>query len=688
MKSAHSTDFRVGERVPGTDWVMHGVLGQGGMGIVLEVRKGHHMRAAMKVLHPGVAQSATFERRFAGEVDVLSRLRHPNIVEVRDCGVLANGHPFFVMELLAGRTLRAVIRDRRIPLTARVVWKITGQICAGLGHAHRDDPPVVHRDVKPENVFLHGASHADAQVKLLDFGVAKVIDTARTPHEIAGTPRYMAPEVWRHEPVTPQVDLYAVAVLVYEILTQHFPWPVDEECEDAVIEAHRHKPPMAPSCWKRWIPQRVDACLLRALSKNPQDRQRSMGDFYEGLFELAALEEASPKIRMDVPTPPIAEPSAGAPADSLPQEWMDVARIGLTDVVRPFEATSTTVTLPGPGPGSAAGPEEPIPEHAEDGVAVPAGDSPPSEPVAVRADPPRTGMPAHRGYRRGRIGPAAVLFGTGAIAIATTWGGWKARHSAPAFEPASAAAPPSALVMAWAAAVDRAAASQAPPDPKPAETAAADTVDTGARSSTTPAVASGPARAIPAPRPSVQPSQASAPPGKPSHRDDVSMAVPDSVPPPAPPPEPTAARSTSARPTIDELILAGPPPETATGSAIAPPGIAFAVPARERENGAAPRPTVIADLRAGRTPALRPTIDEIILAGPSPQNASADARAAGGTRVRPGPPRAIASARPAVPPRPKPTASLPAPANLDDYFFGIKELPKPVPESPVGTKAP
>jgi serine/threonine protein kinase len=628
MKSAHSTDFRVGERVPGTDWVMHGVLGQGGMGIVLEVRKGHHMRAAMKVLHPGVAQSATFERRFAGEVDVLSRLRHPNIVEVRDCGVLANGHPFFVMELLAGRTLRAVIRDRRIPLTARVVWKITGQICAGLGHAHRDDPPVVHRDVKPENVFLHGPSHADAQVKLLDFGVAKVIDTARTPHEIAGTPRYMAPEVWRHDPVTPQVDLYAVAVLVYEILTQHFPWPVDEECEDAVIEAHRHKPPMAPSCWKRWIPPRVDACLLRALSKNPQDRQRSMGDFYKGLFELAALEEASPKIRMDVPTPPTAEAMAGAPENSLPQDWMEIARIGLTDAVRPFEATSTTVTLPGPEPGPAADPQEPIREHAEDGVAVPARGSTPSEPTALRVEPPRTGGPARRADRRGRIGPVVLLSGTGMIALAATWGGWNVRHSRPAFEAASPATPPSALAMAWAAAVDRAAAQAGSAEPTP--DVAADTV---ARGSKAPAVASAAARAIPADRPSVLPSQASFPPRSPSHR-DVSLGGPEPVPPPAPPAEPTPARSAPSRPTIDELILAGPPPETPTGSPIAPSGIAPVVgPARERENGAGPRLSVIADLRSGRTPTSRPTMDELILAGPRPENASADARAAPSTLI-------------------------------------------------------
>jgi serine/threonine-protein kinase len=189
MKSAALTEFPMGKRVPGTDWVMWGVLGLGGMGVVLEVRKGRHLRAAMKVLRSAFARSAEFEARFAEEVEVMARLRHPNIVEVWDCGVLSNGSPFLLMELLTGRTIRAVARDKDMRFTAEAVWKIVGQVCAGLGYAHSANPPVVHRDVKPDNVFLHGRGHFGAQVKLLDFGIAQVLGTSQSSDEVAGTPR-------------------------------------------------------------------------------------------------------------------------------------------------------------------------------------------------------------------------------------------------------------------------------------------------------------------------------------------------------------------------------------------------------------------------------------------------------------------------------------------------------------------
>ncbi|MGD0680144.1 MAG: serine/threonine-protein kinase [Polyangiaceae bacterium] len=238
MKSAASTKFRIGERVPGTEWIVRGVVGRGGMGTVYEVGKGQNIRAAMKVLHPALARSSAFEERFQAEVEVLARLRHPNIVWAWDCGLLSDGCPFFLMELLTGRNLRAVMRDKEMGLTAEVVWKIIGQVCVGLAHAHRDHPPVVHRDVKPENVFLHGRRYGESTVKLLDFGIATVLDATRSAEEVVGTPRYMAPEVLRKEPVSAKVDLYALAVVVYELLTNRFPWRVDLRSLDAVRGAH------------------------------------------------------------------------------------------------------------------------------------------------------------------------------------------------------------------------------------------------------------------------------------------------------------------------------------------------------------------------------------------------------------------------------------------------------------------
>ena len=292
-KSADASKFRVGERVPGTDWVMQRFLGAGGHGVVLEVRKGRHLRKAMKVLHPAVAGRASFESRFADEVQVLARLHHPNIVDVADCGVLADGSPFLLMELLQGRTLRAVVRQMPIPFTAAAVRQIAGEMCAGLGHAHGSHPPVVHRDIKPDNVFLHAPRPLESHVKLLDFGIAHVLDVTRSADPPVGTLRYAAPEVLDDGPIGAKADLYALAIVVYELLTQGFPWRVDFGSAEHLVEAHRRLEPLAPSRWKPWVPKSVDACLLRALSKNPDDRQRSVAEFDEELGELEVVNDGS-----------------------------------------------------------------------------------------------------------------------------------------------------------------------------------------------------------------------------------------------------------------------------------------------------------------------------------------------------------------------------------------------------------
>jgi hypothetical protein len=457
MKSESLTDFRVGERVPGTDWVMRGVVGQGGMGIVLEVRKGRNLRAAMKVLRPAFARSAEFEARFAEEVEVMARLRHPNIVEVWDCGVLADGAPFLLMELLTGRTIRAVARDKQMRFTADAVWKIVGQVCAGLGYAHNDKPPVVHRDVKPENVFLHGRRNSESKVKLLDFGIARVLDTTGTSDEVAGTPRYIAPEVLRNEPLSPKVDLYALAVLTYELLTQGFPWQVDVRSAHAVSEAHLKREPTPPSHWKSWIPNSVDECLLRALSKNPGDRQESVAEFYEQLSELHVVDDGSAKYRTDATTVPTVATMARGRADqsdsSLEIEkqtpragggWLHAARARLADAGVPFEASSETAEQ-----GAEAQPRRR--EKAE--IETPEGESPvlaqsstPRE--EAPADTPMTGASARRMDTRSRAVPAAVLVGVGLVAMAGTWGGAKAVRSARARLQTSQVLEPSAVKAA------------------------------------------------------------------------------------------------------------------------------------------------------------------------------------------------------------------------------------------------
>ena len=139
MGSEERRKYRVGERVPGTKWVVTGVLGRGGMGVVLNVRKEPGITAAMKIMRPTFARSREFVARFLEEVRVLVELRHPNIVAVLDCDRLADGSPFLVMERLEGRSLGAATRElsesgRR--LTAKHVWDVARQVCEGLYRAH------------------------------------------------------------------------------------------------------------------------------------------------------------------------------------------------------------------------------------------------------------------------------------------------------------------------------------------------------------------------------------------------------------------------------------------------------------------------------------------------------------------------------------------------------------------------
>ena len=283
-------EFVVGALVPGTKWVLRGVLGQGGMGVVLDVSKEPGIDGAMKVLLPAFAHQDSFTRRFFEEVKLLARVRHPNIVSVVDYDSLDDGTPFVVMERLTGHTLRAALRASGGPLPPRVVYDITRQLCDGLYCAHSHTPPIVHRDVKPENVYLHRPKLATPVVKLIDFGIAGVFGEASDKRTV-GTPRYMAPEQILGDTTSQQTDLYTVAVVVYEMLTNRFPWPVDIRDMSAIINAHLRGIPAPPSRHASWIPRLVDECLLRALSKERKTRPRDAHEFVAGLYELQYAED-------------------------------------------------------------------------------------------------------------------------------------------------------------------------------------------------------------------------------------------------------------------------------------------------------------------------------------------------------------------------------------------------------------
>jgi serine/threonine protein kinase len=295
----------LGALVPGTDWVKRCVLGSGGMGVVLGVEKDPGIRGAMKVMHPDLATRPEHIARFLQEARMMVALRHPNIVQVIDAGRFPDGTPFVVTEWLEGRTLRASLSKHPTGLPAIVAWEINRQLCTGLHRAHchtvKEAPtPIVHRDVKPENIFLQKQELAEPGVKLLDFGVAQLMDGSDDLRSTAGTLAYMAPEQLRGERVTPRTDLYATTLVLYEMLTGRLPWDIDYSDYDQMIYAHRSLVPIPPTRFAPWLPPQVEALVLRGLAKDPSERPASAQALAQELFELQFVDESRASFRRGV----------------------------------------------------------------------------------------------------------------------------------------------------------------------------------------------------------------------------------------------------------------------------------------------------------------------------------------------------------------------------------------------------
>jgi serine/threonine protein kinase len=297
-------EWIIGEPLPGTRWVVQGRLGHGGMGIVLQVCKSPAgIHGAMKVMRPALAHESSWTRQFLAEARLLASVQHPNIVEVIDYDTLADGTPFLVMALLHGQTLRGCMRAARadgLTVTGRNVFAVVSQLGEGLRVLHSQRVPVVHGDVKPENIFLQDAEHMPGSnvVKLLDFGLARA--AGRESRSLLGTPRYMAPEQLRGEAVSERADQYSAALVTYEMLTGQFPWDVSARDVDAMIEAHLMREPAPPSTFCPWVPPDVDRAIVRALAKDPADRWASVAELVERLRELKRVDGGSAYVNGEV----------------------------------------------------------------------------------------------------------------------------------------------------------------------------------------------------------------------------------------------------------------------------------------------------------------------------------------------------------------------------------------------------
>jgi serine/threonine protein kinase len=259
-------------------------IGYGGMATVYEATDLQiDKRVAVKVLNPQFSHIEDYIARFRQEALSAARIRHPQLVDVTDFGS-DDGLVYFVMELLEGESLGEWIHREPGPIAWQEVVAIVSQVCEALACAHQHG--IIHRDVKPGNVFLVAQPGRTglATVKLLDLGVAKVLRDALDLRDAAapetrlsqgtpGTPEYMAPEQATGQPIDHRIDVYALGVMMYRMLTGHLPF-FSPKSSFEVLRMHVDLKPVSlhQLCPEAQIPAPIEAIVLKALAKRPEDR--------------------------------------------------------------------------------------------------------------------------------------------------------------------------------------------------------------------------------------------------------------------------------------------------------------------------------------------------------------------------------------------------------------------------------
>ncbi|MDE9367525.1 protein kinase [Luteipulveratus sp. YIM 133132] len=247
----------------------------GGMGEVWTATDAILSRTvAVKVVRPGLGDDPAFAARFRTEARIAAGLTHSHIAQVYDFGEGA-GTAYLVMEYVAGRSFADLI-DRPSPLAPGEAVRLLGQAAEALAAAHESG--VIHRDVKPANILItpHGA------VKLTDFGIARALGEAKVTRtgEVMGTAQYLAPEAALGRPVTAQTDVYALAVVAYEMLAGRRPFDADSAVSLAMKHVNEPPPPLPPT-----IPWGLREAVMRGLTKNPEHRPRGAAELARQMRE-------------------------------------------------------------------------------------------------------------------------------------------------------------------------------------------------------------------------------------------------------------------------------------------------------------------------------------------------------------------------------------------------------------------
>ncbi|MBN2192672.1 MAG: protein kinase [Polyangiaceae bacterium] len=319
-------------QVIGGRYRITGVLGEGGMGIVYvgEQQMGSTIRkVAVKTLHQHLSKDPSVLARFHRECGTVAQLEHPNTIKFYDFGATEDGTLYIAMEFVKGDPLSAVI-EREHAIAADRTLKIMRQISGALDEAHTQG--IVHRDLKPENVILTTSAGETDFVKVLDFGIAARTESTDMKREqkltqqgmVLGTPPYMSPEQFTGKELDRRSDIYSLGVMAYEMLTGRLPFEADTPWQWATQHMTVQPAPFEATAPHAAIPEAIRRAILRALSKERDQRQATAKEFF---VELSAGMAVGPTAD-DAPAPSIGSAGTAAMA-AIPDFGAASAAIGV-----------------------------------------------------------------------------------------------------------------------------------------------------------------------------------------------------------------------------------------------------------------------------------------------------------------------------------------------------------------------
>lgn len=286
-------------RVLGGRYQLDSCIGSGGMGEIYRARRLHiGDTVAVKVLRPDVIENEKTRQRFYREARAAAMLHHPNAVVIHDFGEDTDGTAYIVMELLIGRSLRQLLVESGT-IAPRRVYTIIRQACAALDAGHRNG--IVHRDIKPDNIYLLDTHDDEDHVKILDFGIAKLADKAldtlsmeeqrlTNVGTVIGTPHYMSPEQCQGEEADSRSDIYSLGVVLYEMLTGVVPFVA--KTPTGVAIKHVTEQPRSLRELNPTLNPAIEAAVLRAMSKDANSRPQNAIELARD-FDLALRSEAN-----------------------------------------------------------------------------------------------------------------------------------------------------------------------------------------------------------------------------------------------------------------------------------------------------------------------------------------------------------------------------------------------------------